>query len=110
MDLHLAEISHQIAPGVHAVITRVGAGWLLTGGRLEVPGNISLLALPPCLPEPNPVENTGQYLRLNHLANRVFETHDAIFTACGDAWNALMAQPDEITSNATRKWAEKVTW
>jgi hypothetical protein len=33
MDLHLAEISTQITPGAHAVITLDGAGWHQTGGK-----------------------------------------------------------------------------
>ena len=57
MNLHLAEISTQVAPGAHAVITLDGAGWHRPGGDLVVPDNISLLALPPYSPELNPVEN-----------------------------------------------------
>lgn len=37
MNLHLAEISTQIAPGAHAVITLDGAGWHRPGGELDVP-------------------------------------------------------------------------
>ena len=59
-----------------------------------MPGNISLLPLPPYPPELNPVENIWQYLRQNHLANRVFETCDAILDACCDACNALVGLPD----------------
>jgi len=51
MNLHLAEISSQIAPGAHAVITPGGAGWHRPGGGLVVPDNISLLPLPPYSPE-----------------------------------------------------------
>lgn len=108
MNLHLAEISTQIAPGAHAVITLDGAGWHRPGGALDVPANISLLPLPPYSPELNPVENIWQYLRQNYLANRVFETYATIVDACCDAWNALVAQPDKITSIATREWAQAV--
>ena len=109
MNLHLAEISTQVAPGAHAVITLDGAGWHQAGGRLVVPENISLLPLPPYSPELNPVENVWQFLRQNHLANRVFDTYTAIVDACCEAWNALTANPDRISSIATRKWAEAVT-
>ena len=47
MTLHLAEISRHVTPGAHAVLVCDGAGWHRTGGRLRVPGNISLLRLPP---------------------------------------------------------------
>jgi transposase len=33
------------------------------GGDLNVPENITLLSLPPCAPELNPMENVWEYLR-----------------------------------------------
>ena len=109
MNLHLAEISCRVAPGAHAVVTADGAGWHQQGGRLKVPDNISLLLLPPYSPELNPQENVWQYLRQNYLANRVFETYEAIVDACCHAWNSLTAQPGRIKSIATREWAAQVT-
>lgn len=91
MNEHLAEISRQVAPGAHAVVTLDGAGWHKPGGKLRVPDNISLLPLPPYSPELNPVENIWQFLRQNHLSNRVYESYEAIVDACCDAWSALIA-------------------
>ena len=91
------------------MVTADGAGCHQQGGRLTVPDNISLLLLPPYSPELNPQENVWQYLRQNHLANRVFDTYDAIVEACCHAWNSLTAQPDRIKSIATREWAAQVT-
>ena len=108
MSLHLAEISHRVAEGAHAVVVLDGAGWHQTGGRLRVPGNISLLRLPPYSPELNPQENVWQYLRQDQLSHRVFADYDAIVAACCTAWNALMAMPDRIRSIATRAWAKTV--
>ncbi len=108
MNLHLAEISTQVTPGAHAVLTLDGAGWHQTGGKLKLPDNISLLPLPPYSPELNPVENIWQFLRQNYLANRVFDTYTAIVDACCDAWNKLIAAPETIQSIATRNWAETV--
>ncbi len=105
MNLHLQEIASQVAPGAHAVVVLDKAGWHKTGGRLRVPETISLVHLPPYSPELNPVENVWQYLRQNQLANRVYEDYDAIVTACCEAWNALMADPERIRSITTRKWA-----
>ncbi|KPF50017.1 transposase [Novosphingobium sp. AAP1] len=45
MALHLAEISLAVAPGSHAVVLMDQAGWHTTG-KLEVPSNISIIALP----------------------------------------------------------------
>ena len=99
MSLHLAEISRHVAAGAHAVVVRDGAGWHQTGGRLQVPGNISLLRLPPYSPELNPQENVWQYLWQNQLSNRVFADYDAIVEACCTAWNALMAMPRAMPEN-----------
>jgi transposase len=110
MNLHLAEISTQVAPGAHAIVTLDGAGWHQQGSKLKVPDNISLLlALPPYSPELNPQENIWQFLRQNYLANRVFDTYTALVDACCEAWNALIAMPHRITSIASRDWAKAVT-
>ena len=108
MTLHLAEISKAVAPGAHGVVILDGAGWHTPGGRLEVPANISTLVLPPYSPELNPQENIWQFLRQNYLSNRVFDTYTAIVDACCAAWNALVEQPERITTIASREWAKTV--
>jgi hypothetical protein len=50
MNLHLAEISKQVAAGAHAVLLLDGAGYHQEAA-LELPHNISLLPLPPYSPE-----------------------------------------------------------
>ena len=52
MNAHLAEIGRTVDPGAHAVVILDQAGWH-TSSRLEVPHNITLLALPPRAPELN---------------------------------------------------------
>ena len=90
MNLHLAEISAQIAADAHAVVILDQAGWH-GAKRLRVPHNISLLPLPPDSPELNPVENLWQFLKHNFLNARIFDTYDAIVAACCAAWNRLRA-------------------
>lgn len=109
MNLHLQEISTQVAPGAHAVLTVDGAGWHKLGGRLKLPHNVTLLALPPYSPELNPLENVWQFLRQNFLSNRVFATYAAIVDRCCDAWNTLVAMPDRIRSIAARDYARTVS-
>jgi transposase len=108
MNRHLREISSQVTPGAHGVRVLDGAGWHQTGGRLEIPDNISLLHLPPYSPELNPVENIWQYLRQNYLSNRIYENYDAILDACCEAWNSLIATPTAIRSIATREWTKTI--
>ena len=53
MNLHLAEIAMQIAPGAHPALLVDQAGWHLSGS-LKVPSNITLILLPAKCPELNP--------------------------------------------------------
>jgi hypothetical protein len=105
MNVHLAEISTQVAPGAQAVLLLDRAGWHQRGKRLRVPGNITLLDLPPYSPELNPLENVWAFLRANQLSARVWNTYDAIVEACVDAWHFLIRDPARIQSIGTRNWA-----
>jgi hypothetical protein len=104
MQLHLREISRAVTPGRHAVLLLDRAGWHTTP-ELKVPGNISLIFLPSRAPELNPAENIWQYLRQNHLSNRVFPTYDDILDAACQAWNRLLECPWKIMSIGLREWA-----
>ena len=74
-------------------------------GKLDVPANISIVALPAKCPELNPVENIWQFMRDNWLSNRVFTSHENIIDHCCEAWNKLIDQPWRIMSIGRRKWA-----
>lgn len=104
MQYHLDEIGRCVAPGTHAIVILDQAGWHTTG-KLRLPGNVSLLELPPKSPELNPAENVWQFLRQTKLSNRIFDGYDAIVTAACEAWNSLIADPARITSIGTRSWA-----
>ncbi len=106
MALHLEEVSTQVAPGAHAMLVCDGAGWHQPGARLKVPRNVTLLRLPPCAPELNPMENVWEYLRGNALGMTVWDGYTAIVDACCDAWNGLMTDTKRITSITTRTWAQ----
>jgi len=104
MQLHLDEISCQVARGAHAVLLLDRAGWHTTG-KLNVPRNITLIFLSSRSPELNPVENIWQYMRQNWLSNRVFETYDDIIDIACEAWRKLLAEPQTIMSIGLRDWA-----
>ena len=98
MQAHLDEIARTVANGAHAVLLLDRAGWHTTA-ELNVPENLTLIFLPSRAPELNPVENIWQHLRANKLANRVFETYEAIIEAACEAWNWLIDQPEELCRN-----------
>lgn len=104
MQLHLNEISCNVAAQAHAVVLMDRAGWHTTD-KLHVPDNLTIILLPSRSPELNPVENIWQYIRGNWLSNTVFEDYDAIVEAGCSAWNKLMAEPLTIKSIGMRQWA-----
>jgi transposase len=106
MNLHLAEIAKNVAPGAHAVLLLDQAGWHMTD-KLDLPANITIVPLPPKCPELNPTENVWQFLRDNWLSNRVFKSYDDIVDHCCDAWNKLVDQPWRIMSIGMRDWAHR---
>jgi len=81
MNLHLAAISADVAPGRHAVLLLDQAGWHLSG-KLTVPNNITIIPLPPKCPELNPQENVWQFIRDNWLSNRVFDSVNTLLDHC----------------------------
>ena len=104
MAAQLKEISQAVSPGAHAVLLLDQAGWHLTP-KLSVPGNITLLPLPPRAPELNPMENVWQFVRDNWLSNRVFGSYEEIVDLGCDAWTKLIDQPWIIMSLGLRQWA-----
>src|SRR6202040_4441384 len=101
MDLLLAEIAAQIAPGAHAALLVDQAGWHLSS-RLVMPPNITLIPLPAKCPQLNPQENVWQFLRDNWLSNRIFKSYDDVVDHCCEAWNKLVDQPWRIMSIGLR--------
>ena len=69
-----------------------GASWHRSQG-LVVPGNITLLPLPPYSPELNPVERIWHYRRSHWLANAIFRDLKHIMDACEIAWQAVRGRP-----------------
>ena len=104
MQMHIEEISKTVAAKAHAVVLMDRAGWHKTD-KLKLPKNLTIILLPSCAPELNPVENIWQYLRQNWLSNCVFQTYDDILDAGCQAWNSLLAEPQTIRSIGMRKWA-----
>ena len=104
MNHHLSEISSQVAANAHAVVILDRAGWHRSQG-LVVPGNITLLELPPYSPELNPQERVWEFLRQHHLALRRFLDYTALLDACQDAWRRFIGAPGRIRSLCSYPWA-----
>jgi hypothetical protein len=103
MQRHL-DVTASVAPGTHAIMLLDQAGWH-RATCLRVPGNISLLPLPPRSPELAAQENISQFMRQNWLPNRIFTGVGNIVDLCCDAWNRPTDQPLKIMSIDYRQWA-----
>jgi hypothetical protein len=104
MQLHLDEISRNVAAGAHAVLLLDRAGWHTTS-KLDVPENITPIFLPSRAPELNPVENVWQYLRQNWLSNTVLKTTTRLSTPPAPLGENSSLNPNRITSIGMRDWA-----
>ena len=76
-------------------------------GKLDVPGNLTLVSLPAKCPELNSTENIWEFMRDNWLSNRVFLNADDLLDHCCEAWNKLRSQPWRLMSIGMRDWAHK---
>lgn len=93
-------------PSIHAVLIWDGAGYH-TGGRLEVPTNISLIQLPPYSPELNPIENLWHYLRSHYWSNRSYVDCAALEAAAIHAWKQTGLNPNVIRSVCRTEYLER---
>lgn len=104
MNVHLEMIPAKVKPGNPAVVVLDAAGWHRSRA-LTVPANASLLHLPPCSPELNPVEQIFDCLRSSLLSNRFFPTVENVHSAMLDAWKAFEADLERISTITKRSWA-----
>ena len=97
MSYFLAEFSASLAADVHAVVVLDRAGWHVSKD-LAVPGNITLVYLPPRSPELNPMENLWHWLTSHHWSNRVHEDYDSMVDSACDALAQTFADTERVKS------------
>jgi transposase len=97
MQAFLDRFAAALPADTHAALLLDGAGWH-TAGAIAVPGNVSLVFLPPYSPKLNPVERVWLFLREHFLSLRLFRDLDDIIRGCCDAWNRLLAEPGRVAS------------
>jgi hypothetical protein len=74
--------------------------------NLVVPANLTRPTRPPCSPKLHPVETIRPFPRQNHLANRLFDSADAIVAVCRNARNAPLQTAHLIASITSRDRAQ----
>lgn len=106
MSVFLDGFSASLAADTHAVLVLDGAGW--HGSRdLVVPGNITLVPLPPYSPQLNPVERVWLYLRERFLSHRLHADYEAVRDAACAAWCRLT--PDRLRTLTSYPWLPQVS-
>lgn len=93
VQVFLREFSATVAADEHAVVLWDGAGFH-TSPKLQVPGNITVLQLPPYSPELNPMENLWHYLKSHYWSNRAYADYEELEEAAIDAWRAAVLDHD----------------
>lgn len=97
VNVFLDLFARELQPGVHAVMIWDQAGFH-TAKALNIPSNITLIALPPYSPELNPAENLWHYLRSHYWSNRDYHDYDALLDAATHAWRQAALDPKIVQS------------
>jgi transposase len=92
----------------HAVMVWDGAGFH-RAKSLRVPGNLTLVELPPYSPELNPIENLWHYLKSHYWSNRSYNDYDALETAAMDAWRLAVLDQELIKSVCAAPYTRRAT-
>ena len=104
MGRHLRDIGGWVPEGRHALLVLDGTGWQRPKD-LEIPSNVSPLRLPPCSPEPSPMERLFSVPGHRHFANREFQSADHGRTVVEEVWDGFVRRKDETARITAREWA-----
>jgi len=106
INLFLEQFSRDLPAGVHAVLIWDGAGFH-SGKDLVVPGNVSLIRLPPYSPELNPVENLWHYLRSHHWSNREYEGYAGLQEEAIRSVRAVCQDEEKLKTICNAEYVER---
>jgi len=99
MQLYLDDFAASLPTDVVALLVLDGATWHRSS-KLDVPGNLRLIFLPPYTPELNPAEHLWPLLR-EVTANQAFANIDALETCLADRCVWLSQHPDIVSSSTS---------
>ena len=102
MNVFLNELS-KAYPEDQILLVCDGASWHKSKG-LKIPGNITLLHIPPYTPEMNPIEQIWKQLRSMGFRNEVFKTLNHVVDRLCETICRLSL--DLVKSITCRQWIE----
>lgn len=97
MNDYLERLSEKVGEKRHAVLVCDQAGFH-TAKALKVPGNISVVLLPPRSPQLNPVEKLWQVLRDRQWSFRVCENKAEVERMAAEGWCKICLNRERIRS------------
>ncbi len=107
MQTFLDAFAETIPEDEQAVMVIDRAGW--HGAKaLQIPPNVTLVPLPPCSPQLDPVQRVRLWLRERFLGLRVFSDFEVVVDARRHAWNAFVDDPHRIRFLCLQPWIRKV--
>lgn len=102
MNLFLNELSGHYS-NFKLIIVCDQAAWHKSK-LLDVPKNIRLIYLPPASPELNPAEHLWDHVRENFIANKIFDSLDALEVVLEGAFKHIYHNPGSIKSLVSFSW------
>ena len=93
----LTRLAGAVSPDEQGVVLWDQAGYHRSG-TLEVPANLSLIALPPYSPELNPMENGWHYHRSHYWANQAYADYEALEQRACQSWQAIHSDVQLVRS------------
>ena len=102
MSVFLEQVGAEFA-GQRVLLQLDGAGWH-RAKALRLPENVALLSQPPHSPELNPAEHLWDHLRTHALANRAFDSLDAVEHTLCEHLRALQTNPERVRSMTAFPW------
>jgi transposase len=105
VNLFLEQFSQTLGPDEHAAMIWDGAGFHVSR-QLKVPANVTLIQLPPCSPELNPVENLWHYLKSHFWSNRAYADYAELEQAALDAWQQAVLDANLMKSVCATHYAQ----
>ena len=88
INVFLDQFSKQIGADEHAVLIWDQAGFH-TSLKLKIPGNITIVKLPPYSPELNPIENLWHYLKSHDWSNNFYRDYEALEEKAMQSWRRV---------------------
>lgn len=106
VNVFLNQFIAQVSQDVHVLLLWDRAGFH-TSKKLTIPGNVTIVPLPPYSPELNPVENLWHYLRSHYWANRTYADYDDLRHAAVDAWQRAALDKEIVKSVCFAEYAQR---